>query len=153
MEGLGWGILAQPELCQQPLRQFLGQSSQLSSRRDRGRRVEVKGFGGIQGQVVRCLPLAPLSDGYSRRSNCPATPWLVREIDPRPMSELAPCLGSGYLKNIQGDQNRHCYWGFGLNFGQEPQLPWSGNPDLTPGDFPIPPREPKRVDSCKSCAN
>eukprot|EP00913_Durusdinium_trenchii_P032451 g30382.t1 len=35
----------------------------------------------------------------------------------------------GYLKNIAGDKDRHCYW---------------GNPDLTPGDFPAPP-QPQRV--------
>lgn len=64
-----------------------------------------------------------------------------------------PC--EGYLKEIQGDKNRHCYWGtfLGLCFflgitntgdwkvhtfdaGQEPS---QGNPDLTPGDFPAPP--------------
>ncbi|CAJ1422041.1 unnamed protein product [Effrenium voratum] len=43
-------------------------------------------------------------------------------------SQLAEgsCSGmtQGYIKNIEGDKTRHCYW---------------GNPDLTPGDFPGPP--------------
>eukprot|EP00435_Cladocopium_sp_Y103_P036493 s617_g9.t1 len=38
-------------------------------------------------------------------------------------------MTQGYLKNIQGDKNRHCYW---------------GNPDLTPGDFPDPPPQNRR---------
>ncbi|CAK9116081.1 unnamed protein product [Durusdinium trenchii] len=36
----------------------------------------------------------------------------------------------GYLKNIAGDKDRHCYW---------------GNPDLTPGDFPAPPQPQRPV--------
>eukprot|EP00434_Breviolum_minutum_P044379 symbB.v1.2.039630.t1/scaffold6694.1/size16127/2 len=38
-------------------------------------------------------------------------------------------MTQGYLKEIQGDKNRHCYW---------------GNPDLTPGDFPAPPVSDQR---------
>ncbi|CAE7798668.1 unnamed protein product [Symbiodinium sp. CCMP2592] len=36
-------------------------------------------------------------------------------------------MNQGYLKEIRGDKNRHCYW---------------GNADLTPGDFPGPPPPP-----------
>lgn len=38
-------------------------------------------------------------------------------------------MNQGYLKEIRGDKNRHCYW---------------GNADLTPGDFPGPPPPPPR---------
>ncbi|CAE7570969.1 unnamed protein product, partial [Symbiodinium natans] len=38
-------------------------------------------------------------------------------------------MNQGYIKEIQGDKNRHCYW---------------GNSDLTPGDFPGAPPPPPR---------